>query len=163
MWLQRLFPPIAYPHLSSAARRSPHPPPRPLYFFTGGAHFGYLSKLVARYDANGWAVGSELRWVACGADGEVQWGSGISCYSDLPCQNLCPAQLCTNLLLVRQTDRQTMWPCIPPISTHVGTPLPVSLCSIADLLLFDIVDLHTRVYDEQFRAAYPDLAAHHDK
>ncbi|KAI7842899.1 hypothetical protein COHA_003411 [Chlorella ohadii] len=35
--------------------------------------------------------------------------------------------------------------------------------SIADVLLFDIVDLHTRIYGEEFRAAWPALAALHDK
>lgn len=37
------------------------------------------------------------------------------------------------------------------------------LCSIADVLLLDIVDLHTRIYGEEFRAAWPALAALHDK
>lgn len=33
--------------------------------------------------------------------------------------------------------------------------------SIADIAVFDIVDLHLRIFDAEMRAAYPGLTAHH--
>jgi glutathione S-transferase len=60
-----------------------------------GAHFTYISKLVAKHGRDGWAVGSQL--------------------------------------------------------------------SMADILLFDIVDMHQRIYPDQFAEQYPDLAKHHSK
>lgn len=35
--------------------------------------------------------------------------------------------------------------------------------SIADIAVFDIVDLHLRILDADMRAAYPALVAHHDR
>lgn len=58
-----------------------------------GAHFAYLSKLVAKYGSGGWAVGSAV--------------------------------------------------------------------SIADATLYNMTDLHLRVWADKFAAEYPDLAAHH--
>lgn len=51
-------------------------------------------------------------------------------------------------------------PSSPPFASCMALCL---LCSIADVLLLDIVDLHTRIYGEEFRAAWPALAALHDK
>ena len=56
---------------------------------------------------------------------------------------------------------------LPPLpagsSPHNAPTLPVRSRSIADLLLFDIFDLHQRIYGEQMRAQWPDLLAIHDK
>jgi len=37
-----------------------------------------------------------------------------------------------------------------------------STLSVADILLFDIVDMHLRIYGDEFKNAWPALAAHHD-
>jgi glutathione S-transferase len=34
--------------------------------------------------------------------------------------------------------------------------------SVADIMLFDIVDMHLRIYGDEFKGAWPALAAHHD-
>jgi glutathione S-transferase len=37
-----------------------------------------------------------------------------------------------------------------------------SQLSVADITLFDIVDAHVRIYGDEFKTAWPALAAHHD-
>ena len=37
-----------------------------------------------------------------------------------------------------------------------------SKLTIADILVFDIVDMHLRIYGDEFKSAWPALAAHHD-
>ncbi|PSC72458.1 flagellar associated isoform B [Micractinium conductrix] len=45
---------------------------------------------------------------------------------------------------------------------HYGGDWAVgSSLSIADILLFDITDVHVRAFGEQFKDAYPELVAHH--
>lgn len=37
-----------------------------------------------------------------------------------------------------------------------------SKLSVADIMLFDIVDMHVRIYGDDFKSVWPALAAHHD-
>lgn len=48
------------------------------------------------------------------------------------------------------------------VETHGSGWAVGGALSIADAALFNIVDLHVRIFPD-FKAAYPDLAAHHDK
>ena len=51
----------------------------------------------------------------------------------------------------------------PPAAECYALDSLTPIHSIADVLLFDIVDVHTRIWGEEFRAAWPTLAALHDK
>ena len=103
-----------------------------------------------------WQVGRHAQLFGACWKREQEWA---------PAPRLATLPCCSHLRGIADTRWHT-----PPLLRPLSPWLPWPDCaiapyfrSIADILLFDIVDLHTRIWGEEFRATWPSLAALHDK